>query len=224
MKRATRKCCWGVSGLVLAAIFCAALVLCSASGAYGQSSAFATITGRVLDPKGASVPNASVAATNTETGITRSTQTTNDGLYRFDNLAPGLYDVSLTAGGFTKAEAKSVKLQVGEQRDINFNLELEGQKQSVMVTSELPLIEQTKADTSTVIDDKAVADLPTTTSFLAIGGVANDYQGLAASAQGVRYDFSGNSADLVGPGNVNDRGINVNVDAAGTQAGSVQPI
>src|SRR3984893_18069371 len=158
-----------------------AMVVCLWCANSAQGQAFATITGRVLDPKGASVPNASVSATNTETGITRSTQTTNDGLYRFDNLAPGLYDVSLTAGGFTKAEAKSVKLQVGEQRDINFNLELEGQKQSVMVTSALPLIEQSKTDTSTVIDEKDVADLPTTTSFAALGGISNDYEGLAAS-------------------------------------------
>ena len=182
MNGTTRKCCWGVAGLVLADIFFfAAFLLCTATGAYAQSAAFATITGRALDPKGASVPNAAVTAANTETGITRTTQTTNDGLYRFDNLAPGLYDVSIEASGFTKSIAKAVKLQVGEQRDINFNLELEGQKQSVMVTSEVPLIEQTKTDTSTIIDDKAVADLPTTTSFGAIGGVANDYQGLAAS-------------------------------------------
>jgi len=165
MKGTTRKCCWGVTSLVLAAILAVAVLLSSSSGAYAQSSAFATITGRVLDPKGASVPNASVTATNTETGITRTTQTTNDGLYRFENLAPGVYDVSIEASAFTKALAKAVKLQVGEQRDINFNLELEGQKQSVMVTSELPLIEQTKTDTSTVIDEKDVADLPTTTSF-----------------------------------------------------------
>ncbi len=212
MNGATRKCCWGVTGLVLASMFLAAVLLYSASGAYAQSSAFATITGRVLDPKGASVPDAAVTATNTETGITRSTQTTNDGLYRFDNLAPGLYDVSLTAGGFTKAEAKSVKLQVGEQRDINFNLELEGQKQSVMVTSELPLIEQTKTDTSTVIDEKDVADLPTTTSFAGLGGISNDYEGLAASAPGVRYDYTGLSFDILGPGAINSRGLTVNLD------------
>ncbi|HWZ23808.1 MAG TPA: carboxypeptidase-like regulatory domain-containing protein, partial [Verrucomicrobiae bacterium] len=212
MKRTTRECCWGVNGFVLAAIVGAALVLCSASGANAQSAAFATITGRVLDPKGASVPSASVTATNTETGIMRTTQTSNDGLYRFDNLAPGLYDVSLTAGGFTKAEAKGVKLQVGEQRDINFNLELEGQKQSVMVTSELPLIEQTKTDTSTVIDEKDVADLPTTTSFAGLGGISNDYEGLAASAPGVRYDYTGLSFDILGPGAINSRGITVNLD------------
>jgi len=128
MNGTTRKCCWGVTSLVLAGIFfSAAFLLCTATGAHAQSAAFATITGRVLDPKGASVPNATVTATNTETGITRTTQTTNDGLYRFDNLAPGVYDVSLEAPGFTKATAKAVRLQVGELRDINFNLELEGQ-------------------------------------------------------------------------------------------------
>jgi len=187
--------------------------------AYGQG-AFATITGRALDPKGASVFNAVVMATNTETGITRTTQTTSDGLYRFENLAPGIYNVAIDASGFSRAEAKSVKLQIGEQRDVNFNLELAGQKQSVVVTSELPLVETTKTDVSTVIDDKAVGNLPTTTSFNGIGGVANDYQGLAASAPGVKYDYTGNSSDLVGPGSVNDRGIMVNVDGGNISDGS----
>src|SRR2546430_1849434 len=187
--------------------------------AYGQG-AFATITGRALEPKGASVFNAVGMATNTETGITRTTQTTSDGLYRFENLAPGIYNVAIEASGFSRAEAKSVKLQIGEQRDVNFNLELAGQKQSVVVTSELPLVETTKTDVSTVIDDKAVGNLPTTTSFNGIGGVANDYQGLAASAPGVKYDYTGNSSDLVGPGSVNDRGIMVNVDGGNISDGS----
>ena len=212
MKGATRKCCWGVVGSILSTLVLAAVVFCSASGAHAQSAAFATITGRALDPKGASVPNATVTATNTETGIARTTQTTNDGLYRLENLTPGVYDVSMEASGFSKAIAKAVKLQVGEQRDVNFSLELEGQTQSVMVTSELPLIEQTKTDTSTVIDEKDVADLPTTTSFAGLGGISNDYEGLAASAPGVRYDYTGLSFDILGPGAINSRGITVNLD------------
>ena len=212
MNRAIGKCCWSVRGLTLAALILTAAVLCSASGARGQSAAFATITGRALDPKGASVPNAAVTATNTETGIKRTTQTTNEGLYRFENLPPGLYNVAIDAAGFSKAEVSGVKLQVGEQRDINFNLTLEGQQQSVLVTSELPLIESSKTDTSTVIDEKAVADLPTTTSFAGIGGISNDYEGLAASAPGVRYDYTGLSFDILGPGAVNSRGLTVNLD------------
>ena len=90
MKGTTRKCCWGVFSFVLAAMVLA-VVLCTANEAAAQSAAFATITGRALDPKGASVPNATVTATNTETGLTRTTQTTNDGLYRFENLVPGIW-------------------------------------------------------------------------------------------------------------------------------------
>ncbi|HTQ60502.1 MAG TPA: TonB-dependent receptor [Candidatus Solibacter sp.] len=211
MNRPTRKC-WGVVEFCLAVMILAAVAFCSVSGARAQSSAFATIIGRVLDPKGASVPDAAVTATNTETGITRTTQTTNDGLYRFDNLPPGLYNVNIEAAGFAKAAVNAVKLQVGEQRDINFSLELAGQQQSVVVTSELPLIEATKTDTSTVIDDKAVADLPTTTSFAGLGGISNDYEGLAASAPGVRYDYTGLSFDILGPGATNSRGLTVNLD------------
>jgi hypothetical protein len=184
------------------------LMLSLANVAYGQG---ATITGRVIDPRGASVPNATITATNAETGITRTTTTTSDGLYRFDNLAPGLYNVMLNVSGFNKAEARSVKLQVGEARDINFNLELAGQQQSVVVTSELPLVETSKTDVSTVITEKEVSVLPTTTPFSA-GGVANDYEGLALAAPGVRYDLTTDSSDLVGPGAVNDRGMLINMD------------
>ncbi|HKV24973.1 MAG TPA: TonB-dependent receptor [Candidatus Acidoferrum sp.] len=204
--------CRSVSHFAKAVSFLAVLLLISAVGAKAQSAAFATISGRALDPKGASVAGATVTAANTETGITRTTQTTSDGLYRFENLPPGLYNVTIEASGFAKGQANAVKLQVGEQRDINFNLELAGQQQSVVVTSELPLIEATKTDTSTVIDEKAVADLPTTTSFAGLGGISNDYEGLAASAPGVRYDYTGLSFDILGPGATNSRGLTVNLD------------
>src|SRR5215469_10705199 len=202
---------WGWSGCVFA-VAIAVVLLISAGVSYSQSAAYATITGRVLDPAGASVPQATVTVRNVDTGLARTSTTTSDGIYRFDNLPPGTYKVTVEASGFTKPEVKGVKLQVGESRDVNFGLALQGQKQQVVVSSELPLIEATKTDTSTVIDDKSVADLPTTTSYLGVGGVANDYQGLAASAPGVKYDYSGNSGDITGPGNVNDRGVVINVD------------
>lgn len=183
-----------------------------ASHAFAQSAAFAAITGRVQDPKSAMVPDITVTATNTETGLVRTTKTTAEGLYRFDNLEPGIYDVSVQASGFAKVQVKAVKLQIGEQRDVNINLELSGKQETIVVTSELPLVEATKTDVSTVVDEKAVADLPTTTSFLGVGGVANDYEGLAATAPGVKYDYTGNSADIVGPGATNSRGITVNLD------------
>ena len=197
-----------------ASILAAVLVLVAASSAFGQSAGFANITGRVVDPKGAAVPDATITATNVETGIARSTKTTSEGLYRFENLPPGIYNVATEVGSFARSEAKNIKLLVGEQRDINFDLILAGQTQTVLVSSELPLVETTKTDASTNLDDRDVANLPTTTSFAAIGGVANDWEGLAYSAPGMRTDYTGLSSEIIGPGMVNSRGILHNVDGA----------
>jgi len=183
MRALPNRFTWGVAILVVLT-----LALCAGPATYAQSAAFATITGRVVDPGGAAVPNATVTATNAETGFSRTTQTTSDGLFRFDNLTPGIYNVALEASGFTKAEAKNVKLQVGEQRDVNFNLQLAGQKQSVVVTSELPLVETTKTDVSTVIDDKDVAHPRPITSGPATGDTTIITSGLS---QGDRVVVNG---------------------------------
>jgi hypothetical protein len=198
---------WGVFICAIAVI-----LLLSANVAYGQGR-YATITGRVLDPKGASVPDAQVTAMNVDTGIARTTTTTSEGLYRFEELVPGTYDVTVGSASFTKAIAKGVKILVGESRDVNFNLELAGQRESVVVTSEIPLVETTKTDVSINLDDRDVANLPTTTSFAGLGGVSNDWQGLAYAAPGVRADYTGNLGnEVVAPGSVNDRGVVHNVD------------
>lgn len=196
---------WSIAAL-------AALLLLSTNGAHSQSAAFATITGRAFDPSGAVVPDATVTATNLETGMIRRTDTTSEGLYRFDNLPSGIYDLSLETKSFAKAEAKNVTLQVGDHLDINFSLKLAGQPQSVMVTTDVPLVETTKTDVSTVIDEKDTADLPATAPYQNLGGVSNDYLGLAASTPGVKYDYTGSSFDIIGPGYVTDHGININVD------------
>jgi Carboxypeptidase regulatory-like domain len=187
---------WAIS------LFIATLMF-SAQRDYAQSGGFAVITGRVLDPEGASVPSATTTAKNLETGLRRTIKTTTEGLYRFEDLRPGVYDVSVESAGFSKEDIPEVKLLVGAQLDVNFDLEVAGQKQSVAVTSQVPLIETMETDISMVIDDKAVSVLPTTTSFNALGGVANDYQGLAVSAPGVKFDYSGDSSDIIGPGAVN---------------------
>ncbi|OLE55368.1 MAG: hypothetical protein AUG51_03585 [Acidobacteria bacterium 13_1_20CM_3_53_8] len=189
-----------------------AMSIASAPPSYAQGGATATIVGTVVDPNGAVVPDADVVARNVGTGIERSTKTSSDGLYRLDNLPPGVYDITVTKQGFSSAQAKAVKLQVGEQRDVNFPLVVQGATGQVTVTSELPLVETTKTDVSTVITDAQVSTLPTTTSLNGIGGVANDYAGLAVTAPGVRYDTTSVSSDLLGPGAVNDRGIQVNVN------------
>src|SRR5215469_4518456 len=196
-------------GITLIVVIMASLSLL-AGLCFGQA-ATATITGTVVDQQGGVISGATVVARKVDTGIERTTKTTSDGLYRFDSLAPGVYDVRIEMRGFARTEATAVRLQVGEQRDVNFTLSASGATEKVTVTAS-PLVETTKTDVSTVVDEKQVATLPTTTSFNGLSGVANDYAALAATAPGVKYDFTSVSSDLIGPGAVNDRSIQVNLD------------
>src|SRR6266852_5342813 len=72
----------------------------------------ATLNGTVLDPTGAAVPNAKLTATNPATGLTRTTQSNEAGLYNFARLPVGAYDLTVEATGFKSAKRTSVPLTV----------------------------------------------------------------------------------------------------------------
>src|SRR5687767_9147996 len=59
-----------------------------------------TVTGTTLDPQGASIAGATVELHHRETNQTRSTVTNEAGLYRFDAVDLGTYDVTIRASGF----------------------------------------------------------------------------------------------------------------------------
>ncbi len=195
------------------AFWCLALVFCLFSGlaAYSQSASTATLRGRVVDPQEAVVPNATVTATNTATGISRTVNTTSAGDYVIPNLPPGTYNVAVQAKGFASSQSNSLVLNVGDQRDLNFKLPISGTATTVEVTGTAPLIETTKTDVSTTVDSLDMERLPT---FAGAGGVANDYAQLALTAPGVKLDTSTVSTDLIGPGSINFRGNLYNVDGA----------
>src|SRR5690349_23815384 len=58
------------------------------------------ISGTVLDPQGAAVPDATVTATEVGTGLVRTITTTQEGNYSLPDLPIGTYRVSVTKQGF----------------------------------------------------------------------------------------------------------------------------
>jgi hypothetical protein len=209
-----------VSSLYSWCVFLMVICLFSPVFANAQSAQYATIVGQVVDPQDKVVPNATVTATNPATGFSRTTKTTSSGTFTIANLPPGTYNVKVDAGGsFNPGEAKDFKLNIGDQRDLNFKLSIAGSKQTYEVTSQAPLIQTTKTDVSTSLTDLDLQRLP---AFAAGTGGANDYAGLALTAPGVKLDTSGISSptgsastgDLVGPGSVSWRANLYNVDGA----------
>jgi hypothetical protein len=195
-----------MSRLILRALAGAACLLFLAASLHAQSSATATILGSVLDPQSALVPGATVVARNVETGIARTTVTTSGGLYRIPNLAPGTYDLETSAPGFATAEVKGIHLLVGDQEDVDFSLVLGTTSQEVKVGSSVPLVEISRTDVSSVVDEKSMASLPVSEGGL---GPSNDYLQLAITSPAVRIDPN---FGFLGPGAYNNHSNAFNVD------------
>src|SRR5215467_3900439 len=195
-------------------LYCTFALLCCCLPmilANAQSASTAQVSGTVVDPQGAVVAGAKVTATNGATGVSRSVNTTSTGNYLLPNLPPGTYDVKVEAKGFSAAAGKGLKLNVGDQKTLDFNVAIAGSSQTVEVTAEAPLIETTKTDVSTSVTDVEMQQLPT---FAASSGGANDYASLALTAPGVKMDTSTLTSDLIGPGSINNRANLYNVDGA----------
>jgi hypothetical protein len=75
-----------------------ALALCCAT-LFGQTVA-SSVEGSVVDPANSAIVGAPVTLTSVETGAVRTGTTDSYGVYRFQNLRPGTYNVTVKATGF----------------------------------------------------------------------------------------------------------------------------
>src|SRR5258707_10647778 len=107
-----------------------------------------TFNGRVVDATGSVVVGATVTATNTATGVARSTVTNSDGLFIMPALNPGSYDVKAESSGFSAASKTGINLLSAATTTIDFNLQVAGSAQQVQVTAEAPMVETTTSDVS----------------------------------------------------------------------------
>jgi hypothetical protein len=79
--------------------------------AFGQINS-GQLTGKVVDPNGASVPGAIVQAKSLETGLERLATTNDEGFFIITNLPPGVYEIGVQAQGFA-VRAQRVRVFVG---------------------------------------------------------------------------------------------------------------
>lgn len=119
-----------------------------------------TILGTVRDQSGAVVPDVTVTATNTETGISRLTQAGNNGTYRFSALAVGTYTVQAEKPGFQTMIQSGLQLTVGQEAVLNFRLQVGQVAESISVTAEAPIVNTTSGTLSSLVSEDTVADLP----------------------------------------------------------------
>jgi len=126
---------------------------------FGQAVS-ATLLGTVADSTGAAIAKARVTATETSTGAMHESVTNDSGNYTFPDLTPGRYSVTVEANGFKKETHQNIDLLINSSTRVEFDLATGSVSETVLVTTAPPLLQTDRADISTKIEAKQIADLP----------------------------------------------------------------
>jgi hypothetical protein len=161
--------------LLFTVLFCIVSV-----AAVAQSAGFGAVSGVVTDATGAVVPGAHVTLDNPSKAIHREMDTTSSGIFDFQNIVPASgYVVKVAKTGFGSLEYKEITVQVGGNVSLAPALNVSGTSTQVEVSSQAPLVDFAKTDTSLVVDSDQILELPINgrrvDNFVAFSpGVSND--------------------------------------------------
>lgn len=139
------------------------MMFCLAIGVgqiFAQSTVSGGIRGKITDQSGATLPNATITATNAGTNAVSTATTDEDGVYRFSNLQPGTYTIGVAASGFANFSQEKVVVEVGQVTTIDVPLGVAGQNATVEVTAETPIINTNSQDFATNINQTSINELP----------------------------------------------------------------
>ena len=126
------------------------------------------LQGTIKDPTGAVVIGAHVVVTAPTLVGEKDSVTDSGGYFRFANLPPGTYTVSVTAPGFETVKRDKVALEVGHLPTLNLTLSVGKVSTVVEVSTEGPLIDTTSTTTLTNIPEEVIKDVPHGTSFQSV--------------------------------------------------------
>ena len=99
-------------------------------------STYGTITGTITDPSGAVIPGAKIETLNQGTKAVRTLTTDNEGSFRFINLEPGIYTLTVSADQFVTVQNKDVPLLAREVVRSDFKLQVQGGGEQIVVMAD----------------------------------------------------------------------------------------
>lgn len=159
---------------------------------------YGSLTGKVTDPKGATVPGAKVEARNVATGATREKTTDESGGYTFSDLQVGVYKVSVSSSSFKTVLNEDVRIDANKVYRFDAQLEVGGVEETVVVTASQDATLQTdRADVNITQSARQVNDLPI------FGTAGRNYQSLLLLIPGTSRGTGGFFINSTGNGEDN---------------------
>lgn len=180
----------------------AAAVLALAGAAQAQLST-ATVQGQISSGTTAAQAGLQVVAVNKANGNTYRTVTRADGSYVLPGLAPGVYEIRVSAPG-GEQRSQSVTLQVGETAAVDLALGAAGQQVTIVGNAQRAGVRTSEVGTN--VSTKQIEALPQ---------VSRNFLAFADLAPGVRFNTENNGQQKLQNGAQNQDNVNVFIDGVG---------
>jgi hypothetical protein len=131
-----------------------------------------SLAGVVNDASGGRVQSADVSLQATESSLERQTKSDSRGEFRFDNLLPGNYRLTVRAPGFAEASS-NVAVVVSSVREVGVTLNLPSQRQALNVQAQASSIVTQPIDATSAVHGGAITAKDLDTIPLANRSFAN---------------------------------------------------
>jgi len=127
------------------------------------------LQGTVKDANGAVLPKASIELTGSSlVGGAKKLATDATGYYRYANLPPGTYTITVKMSGFATLKREGIDIEVGHLPTLDLTLQVGSTETVVEVSEEAPLIDVAVTHTSTNVTEEVIADIPHGRSFQSV--------------------------------------------------------
>lgn len=144
------------------------------------------LVGTVTDESGSVIPNVNITATQTSTGLTRSSVSSSDGEYVLPQLAPGRYELTAQATGFQKAVVTDVVLAIAQRERVNITLKVGAVTEAVTVSGQAAQLQEYEtASLGQLIERRTIQDLPLNgRNYLTLGALSPGVAPAIPTSQG----------------------------------------
>ena len=158
-----------------------AMALALSLAAHAQTSR-GTVAGTVLDQSGAVIRGARVGLTGVDTGAKLSTESNESGVYRFDAVDLGTYDLDVAHPGFRSFHSAGIRVEANRTTTFDPRLEVGAAESRIEVSAES--------------SEMLVKDSPRSVAGCGASGIANP---AGAAPCSFRYTTSASRYSKLGP-------------------------
>ena len=138
----------------------AALLAVMSAISFAQSAVSGAIGGSVTDPNNAVIANATVTLRSLDTNKEEVTTTNAEGRFRFANLQPGVYAVTIVASGFTDYKREQITVEVGRLSNIDATMKVGAAEATVDVVADSSLVNVESKEFASNVNQTAINELP----------------------------------------------------------------